>query len=919
MVEAWGYDNIVLEGIDGVVHIEQLSMQQQINEHATLSLSIMMDEDKVGHYLSSSLVNRKIILRHREKRQVLFNGIIKSSQVERINGIHYVQIQGISHTYNMDIEKMKRSYQDQRMTYQQFFRQVAQGYAHSDFQYSTELGNRPLNRFIMQYDETDWEFIKRVISRSNRGLIVDVKQEGAKCYVGLPEGREEIVIPKAAYQVRRDLARIQRIMSNGAIAQIDEADSLQYKLKNLFASYEIGDRVRFQDRSLIVVKKSSELVKQDGFLRHHYTLATLRGSQQEKRFNESLAGNSVAGTVIDVKSHYTKLHLHMDKEQSKDTATWFPQPTYFTGGEGKGYGAMPERGEVLYLHFPVSNEEINYVISSDGNDYDSIAKRIQASTQNPEPPESKKKTNNSAAAVPKKNRNPGQAINEDTIYRSKQWFSPGNKSLLLDDHQVKLHATDGASQITLLDGTGIIVSSTGSMELTAKNLRINPDFVGEQATIPAEGVNVMLTAGKNVVLLCEGSSMMMDEQDGSIHMLSETVRLESPENPMDIQVMSGDEVEALLAEYEQIRLGYQPVFLSDGTLVSSDNNDVLYNYFIKYVYKPDDQGTSPEKMFKAWRLEYYGKNSNEKKREYYGKSAEFVVKGNYADEVTGLGVGGSVLLGLTGVDFLADGRDLIHNFTHWEWSWGHLGEVGLNSLGLVPVIGAVKNLKYSDDVLALAKQAGNADDFIKGLNKMGALVDEAGNKFALRKLADGSYELINESGKVVKKIDGLPSAINELGVKIGKGNGTLQKNVDPWRKDFGKPSDGYGQLVKDLPKWDPMRNKLAQMLREVRQVGTVRRDVNDPQFFAAFGGESIETGMWFRYNPNNLRSVDMLEEIVHWQQYKKGLHLSGYSDEALELMAKRSIINNYNIGPELKKELLHDIQRVLDGSYTNPK
>lgn len=112
--------------------------------------------------------------------------------------------------------------------------------------------------------------------------------------------------------------------------------------------------------------------------------------------------NSVAGTVIDVKNHYTKLHLHMDKEQSKDTATWFPQPTYFTGGEGKGYGAMPERGEVLYLHFPGSNEEINYVISSDGSDYDSIAKRIQASTQNPEPPESKKKPNNRAAAVPKK-------------------------------------------------------------------------------------------------------------------------------------------------------------------------------------------------------------------------------------------------------------------------------------------------------------------------------------------------------------------------------------------------------------------------------------------------------------------------------------------------------------------------------------
>ncbi|WHX50302.1 hypothetical protein QNH46_06450 [Paenibacillus woosongensis] len=70
----------------------------------------------------------------------------------------------------------------------------------------------------------------------------------------------------------------------------------------------------------------------------------------------------------------------------------------------------------------------------------------------------------------------------------------------------------------------------------------------------------------------------------------------------------------------------------------------------------------------------------------------------------------------------------------------------LNDAAFIPVIGAVKNLKYSDDVIPLVKQAGNADDFIKGLNKMGALVDEAGNnKFALKKIAGGSYELIDES------------------------------------------------------------------------------------------------------------------------------------------------------------------------------
>ncbi|MGG3504892.1 hypothetical protein ABES58_05340 [Paenibacillus lautus] len=112
-------------------------------------------------------------------------------------------------------------------------------------------------------------------------------------------------------------------------------------------------------------------------------------------------------------------------------------------------------------------------------------------------------------SVPTKTRNPGKAITEETITRSKQWFSPGNKSLLLDDDQVKLHATGGAAQISLLEGSGILVTGKGNLDLTAKNIRINPDFVGAEETIPSEGVNVNLSAGKTVALLCEGSTLMM--------------------------------------------------------------------------------------------------------------------------------------------------------------------------------------------------------------------------------------------------------------------------------------------------------------------------------------------------------------------------------------------------------------------------
>ncbi|MGG4095005.1 hypothetical protein [Paenibacillus lautus] len=809
-----------MEGIDGALYIEQLTIDQKMNDHAMVNLTVVMDEDKVQGFLTANLCNRKFVLRDRHhEHRVLFNGIIKNSEVEQINGVYTAKIEGTSHTYNLDIERLQRSFQNENVTYKELFERVLQGYAHSDFICSDTLRKEPIKRFILQYDETDWEFIKRVVSRANKGLIADVQQEGAKFYIGLPEGQEEIEIPKAAYRVSRDLARMQRVIRNCTIAQIDEQDSLQYELKDLFSNYELGARVRFRERTLYVVEKYSYLSKRDGILRHHYTLRTLRGSQQEKLVNERLRGNSIAGTVIDVKSHFTKLHLHIDKEQDTAAAVWFPQPTYFTGGEGKGYGTMPERGEVLYLHFPMNYEEANYVISSDGNDYDAISSRIQVSAVNPEPSKPGKKAQANAGmasmtSAPTKTRNPGKAMTEETITRSKQWFSPGNKSLLLDDHQVKLHATGGAAQISLLEGSGILVTGKGNLDLTAKNIRINPDFVGAEETIPSEGVNVNLSAGKTVALLCEGSTLMMSEADQSIDIVSDKITLESPENPKDIQVMSQDAVAALLAEYEETRLRTQPVFKSDGTRITANDKDLLLNYFMKYVLDQDlpvspttKEAIEINKQYEKWRQANYGMDRQEKNREYNKKSVDFVIKGNYAEEATGLGIGANVLLGLTGLDLPADLRDLYHNFTHWEWSWGHGGETLLNSISLIPLVGALKNLKYSDEVLELAQQASNFDDLVKGINKIGGIVDAAGNPVIIKKLSDGTYELINANGKVINKIDDMPGLLDKMGVKIGKGpevpkfNEPIKiKTNKGMEVEFTNPSSNTIKWVEQNPK-----------------------------------------------------------------------------------------------------------------------
>jgi hypothetical protein len=70
-----------------------------------------------------------------------------------------------------------------------------------------------------------------------------------------------------------------------------------------------------------------------------------------------------------------------------------------------------------------------------------------------------------------------------------------------------------------------------------------------------------------------------------------------------------------------------------------------------------------------------------------------------------------------------------------------------------------------------------------------------------------------------------------------------------WRMDFGKPGGGYAQLVKALPKGNPMRSRLARMLREIRARGGAVRRADMGGTYAVFGGRTIEEGIWFRWNP----------------------------------------------------------------------
>ena len=120
----------------------------------------------------------------------------------------------------------------------------------------------------------------------------------------------------------------------------------------------------------------------------------------------------------------------------------------------------------------------------------------------------------------------------------------------------------------------------------------------------------------------------------------------------------------------------------------------------------------------------------DKAEDYLIRSAECVVLGNFTDEVTVLGVGVQIVLGIFDLDLPCDIRDIIADIRNLaqadEIKWDMIAMLALDAIGLVPMIGA---LKYSDEYVTLFKNADKVSVVARSTDGTGVLAkhaDEAG-------------------------------------------------------------------------------------------------------------------------------------------------------------------------------------------------
>ena len=148
----------------------------------------------------------------------------------------------------------------------------------------------------------------------------------------------------------------------------------------------------------------------------------------------------------------------------------------------------------------------------------------------------------------------------------------------------------------------------------------------------------------------------------------------------------------------------------------------------------------------------------DKAEDYLIRSAECIALGNFTDEVTVLGVGVQIVLGIFDLDLPCDIRDIIADIKNLAETdrvrWDLIGMLALDLIGLIPVIGA---LKYSDEVGTLFKNAGKVSVVAEGADGVGAVTrhaDEAGawlQGVKVFRYSDETAEAVASGEKLLKE------------------------------------------------------------------------------------------------------------------------------------------------------------------------
>ncbi len=341
--------------------LESLEIDRMAGEHATAAVCGTIRDGDVEEY--RNLVTEKIwvhITAEDENggRKILMTGMIAGFSLEKQPHVSVLKLVLKSGTYLMDGAVHFRSFQNGEMGYLDVLKAVNRTYGDNGVIAEDSLEERV--DFLLQYRETDWEFVKRIASRYGLAVTPAVGREGVFYYVG---NRHFHTYALPSGTVCHDCKYVGTFMRHGAngFGTLREQDYMEYQVC-IREIYDLWDFLTLGNQGGHVYRIQSRY--RQGELWNTYSMRPAGGMRVLPVFHEGRSGCSFRAEVRAVMQDRVQVALEGDENGGQEITRWFPYSTGYSSPDGAGWYCMPEVGDSVRLQVPDHMEEHAYVISA---------------------------------------------------------------------------------------------------------------------------------------------------------------------------------------------------------------------------------------------------------------------------------------------------------------------------------------------------------------------------------------------------------------------------------------------------------------------------------------------------------------------------------------------------------------------------
>ena len=338
--------------------ITELRLVKKANEHTWLRFRGVLKEGEEESLIEDDWEEKPVTLK--EEGNTLFCGVATDIGIVCESGVYYLEAEAVSWTIKLDKEEKKRSFQENGLSYYTIAEQLAKEAGGSVECHAEE---KQVKNLLLEYRETDWEFLKRLASHSNSVLVPDPKETIPSFAFGVPEGVEykEEAGEEVDFAVRKKVSRYRKLSQCGSVSY-EEGDAIEYTLQTDHAALEVGDMVKRKGKALYV--KEADICLKGSVFTCRYGLTTKAGMSVKEAVHPYASGLTLNGTVLKSVGDTVIVHLAIDDNQDEGKAYAFPYATGYSTESHTGWYVMPEEGDTVQIVFPTEDENDAYAVQS---------------------------------------------------------------------------------------------------------------------------------------------------------------------------------------------------------------------------------------------------------------------------------------------------------------------------------------------------------------------------------------------------------------------------------------------------------------------------------------------------------------------------------------------------------------------------